>query len=135
MHRKGMVKDTIHTTILDTTYSVGVRALKDADYELALSILKPYKDFNTAIAYTALDRNNNALSILTRLEKTAEVNYMMAILYSRVGKAEKAVECYMRSCKQNPSFIHRGNLDPEISALIKLYGLNRQPEDELEYDL
>lgn len=135
LHRKGMVKDTVHTTVLDSVYASGVQALRNMDYELAIKILRPYKDFNTAIAYTALDRNNSALQILNKLEKTAEVNYMLAILHSRTGNAQKAVECYMKACKQNPTYVHRGNLDPEISALIKLYGLNAQPEDEFEYDL
>ena len=135
LHRKGMVKETVHTTVLDSVYVSGVQALKNMDYELAIKLLKPYKDYNTAIAYTALGRNNNALSILTKLEKTAEVNYMLAIIYSRTGNSEKAVECYLKSCKQNPSFVHRGNLDPEISVLIKLYGLNSQSEEEFQYDL
>lgn len=133
LHRKGMVKDTVHTTVIDSTYMRGVQALKDMDYAGALALLSPYRDFNTAVAFMGLNRNANALQILEKLEKTPEVNYLLAVLYSRRGEPEKAVECYLRSCRQNRSYVYRGNLDPEISALIKTYGLNQEEEEEFEY--
>lgn len=133
LHRKGMVKDTVHTTVLDTAYMNGVQAIRDRDYEVALTILRPYNDYNTAIAYLCMDYNASAMQILESLERTAQVNYMLAVLYSRRGDEQKAVECYVRSCSQDPTYIHRGNLDPEISVLIRRYGLNEQPEDEFEY--
>lgn len=130
LHRKGMVKDTVHTTVLDSTYMRGVAALKDMDYTAAIALLGPYNDFNTAVAYVGLDRNRNAMRILSKLERTAEVNYLLAILHSRNDEPEKAVECYMRACRQNRSYVYRGNLDPEISLLIKTYGLNQEEEEE-----
>ena len=133
LHRKGMVKDTVHTTVLDSTYMNGVQAIRDRDYEVALTLLRPYNDYNTAIAYLCMDYNASAMQILENLERTAQVNYMLAVLYSRRGDEEKAVECYVRSCSQDPTYVHRGNLDPEISVLIRRYGLNAQPEDEFEY--
>ena len=133
LHRKGMVKDTVHTTVLDSTYMNGVQAIRDRDYEVALTLLRPYNDYNTAIAYLCMDYNASAMQILESLERTAQVNYMLAVLYSRRGDEEKAVECYVRSCSQDPTYVHRGNLDPEISVLIRRYGLNAQPEDEFEY--
>ena len=133
LHRKGMVKDTVHTTVLDTAYMNGVQAIRDRDYETALTLLRPYNDYNTAIAYLCMDYNASAMQILESLERSAQVNYMLAVLYSRRGDEQKAVECYVRSCSQDPTYIHRGNLDPEISVLIRRYGLNAQPEDEFEY--
>ena len=130
LHRKGMVKDTVHTTVIDSTYMRGVAALKDMDWNAAIALLGPYNDFNTAVAYVGLDRNKNAMRILSKLERTPEVNYLLALLYSREDEPEKAVECYMRACKQNRSYVYRGNLDPEISVLIKTYGLNQEDEDE-----
>ena len=135
LHRKGMVKDTVHTTVLDTAYMNGVQAIRDRDYERALTALRPYNDYNTAIAYLCMDYNASAMQILESLERTAQVNYMLAVLYSRRGEEEKAVECYVRSCSQDPSYIHRGNLDPEIAVLIRRYGLNAAPEDEFEYSI
>lgn len=129
LHRKGMVKDTVHTTVLDSTYMRGVQALRDMDYAAALALLSPYQDFNTAVAFIGLDRNANALAILEKQEKTPEVNYLLAILYSRTGDPQKAVDSYMRACRQNRSYVYRGNLDPEISVLIKTYGLNQEPEE------
>ncbi|MBQ0143769.1 MAG: hypothetical protein KBS78_01120 [Bacteroidales bacterium] len=134
LHRAGMVKDTVHTTVIDSLYMTGVQLLRDMDYLAALSYLQPYKDFNTAVAYTGLGRDRSALEILEPMKRTAQVNYLLAILYSRLGDAQKAVECYMRSCKQDHGYVYRGNLDPEISALIKMYGLNQEPDD-LEDDL
>ena len=121
-----MVKDTIHTTEPDTLYMAGVQAIRDRDYQQALTLLRPYADFNTAIAYCCLDYNASALSILERLDRSAEVNYMLALVYARQGDERRAVECYLHACAQNGSFVHRGNLDPEISALIRKYDLNRE---------
>ena len=130
LHRKGMVKDTVHTTELDTVYMKGVELLKDRDYENALKYLKDYKDFNTAIAYVSLDYNASAMAILKELEKTAPVNYMLALLYARNDDDQNAVQHYLASCKQDRSYVFRGNLDPEIYVLIQRYGLNKQEEDE-----
>lgn len=133
LHRKGMVKDTVHTTVIDSVYMRGVQALRDMDYDVALDLLRPYEDYNTAVAYMGMERNRNAMRILAKMEKTAEINYLLAILYSREGELDKAVECYVRSCKQNHSYVYRGNLDPEISVLIKMYGLNQEDEYIEEY--
>ena len=126
--RKGMVKDTVHTTELDQRYMEGVQLLRDMDYDEAVKILGPYQDYNAAVAYMAAERNASAMLILQNLERTPQVNYLLAILHSRNGDAQKAIQCYMDACRQDQTYVHRGNLDPEISALIKLYGLNRQEE-------
>lgn len=131
LHRKGMIKDTVHTTVLDSTYMRGVQELRDMNYAEALALLIPYDDFNTAVAYVGMDRNVNAMRILSKLEKTAQVNYLMAILYSRSGDFNNAVQHYVTSCRQNPSYRFRGNLDPEISVLIKQYGLNSEENDRI----
>ncbi len=135
LHRKGMVKDTVHTTELDENYMRGVQLLKDMEYDEAVKILGPYQDYNAAVAYMAAERNASAMLILQGLEKTPQVNYLLAILYSRNGDAQKAVQSYLDACRADQTYVHRGNLDPEISALIKLYGLNRQEEveDDLGY--
>ena len=133
LHRKGMVKDTVHTTVLDSTYMRGAQALRDMDYETAVVLLAPYRDYNAAVAFMAMDRNLSALEILEKVERTAEINYLLAILYSRTGEPEKAVKCYLDACKENKSYVYRGNLDPEISVLIKTYGLNEEPEEEYSY--
>ena len=131
MHRRDMVKDTIHTTVLDSTYMRGVNALLNMDYDTALDLLQPYEDYNTAIAYMGLDRDWSAMQILSREKETASVNYLLAILYARTGDEQKAVEKYLQACRQDASFVHRGNLDPEISQLIKAYKLNGYDAEEV----
>ena len=124
MHRAGMTRDTVHTSELDTCYMRAVNLLKDREYAAAAELLSPYEDINTALAYLALDRNRSALIILSRLQESAAVDYLLALANSRVGEEMTAVEMYLRSCSMDRSFVHRGNLDPEISALIKKYKLN-----------
>lgn len=129
LHRKGMVKDTVHTTELDTTYMRGVQAIRDRDYGTACALLGSYQDFNSAVAYLANDRNLSAMRILELMERTAVVNYLLAILYSRLGDEQKAVQCYIHSCSQDRAYVSRGNLDPEISRLIKKYDLHKEDDD------
>ena len=135
LHRKDMVKDTIHTTVLDSTYMRGVSALLNMDYDAALALLRPYEDFNTAIAYMGLDRDYSAMEILSRQKQTAPVNYLLAILYARMGDEQEAVSRYLQACRQEPSYVHRGNLDPEISNLIKTYRLNGYDGEETPPDI
>lgn len=131
LHRKGMIKDTVHTTVLDSTYMQGVEYLREREYEKALNLLRDYRDYNTAIAYVSLDYNASAMAILQDLPKTPQVNYMLALLYARNNDDQKAVQHYLDACKQEHSYVFRGNLDPEIYVLIQRYGLNK--EDDIEY--
>lgn len=129
LHRKGMVKDTVHTTEVDSTYMLGLEALREREYEKALSLLREYRDYNTAIAYVSLDYNASAMDILKDLEKTPQVNYMLALLYARKGDDQNAVQYYLNACHEDRSYVFRGNLDPEINVLIQRYGLNREEEE------
>ncbi|MBE6253715.1 MAG: hypothetical protein E7109_09435 [Bacteroidales bacterium] len=129
LHRKGMVKDTVHTTEVDSTYMLGLEALREREYEKALSLLREYRDYNTAIAYVSLDYNASAMDILKDLEKAPQVNYMLALLYARKGDDQNAVQYYLNACHEDRSYVFRGNLDPEINVLIQRYGLNREEEE------
>ena len=132
LSRKDMVKDTVHTTVLDTAYMRGVNALLEHDYQKALEILRPYRDYNAALALTLNDYNSAAKYILLEEPRSARVNYLLSVLYSREGDEQNAVTRYLAACADDPSLVHRGNLDPEISSLIKKYGLNEDLyEDEL----
>ena len=134
LHRKGMVKDTIQTTVIDEEYMAGVQAIRDRDYKTAIELLRPYQDYNAAVAFCAMDYNASALAILEALDARSEpgmtgydqVNYLLAVIYSRQGRDKEAVEHFLKACRQTPSYIHRGNLDPEISELIKRYNLTQQ---------
>ncbi len=128
MHRRGMVKDTVHTTEVDTLYMRGVALLKDRDYKRAIEILRPYSDINTALCYCALEYDASALSVLEQMDTTAKTEYMKALIYSRKGEDAQAVRHYISACKMDPAFIHRGNLDPEISVLAGKYELNLESQ-------
>ena len=122
-----MEKDTVHTTVLDTVYMRGIQAIRERDYKTAVSLLRPYHDYNTAIAYCSLDYNASALDILQGLDETPQVDYLLAIVHARMGHGRDAVEYYRRSCEADPAFIHRGNLDPEIAALIQTDPIQTHP--------
>jgi len=130
LHRKGMIKDSIHTTEPDTVYRKGLEALKERDYRTALGYLRDYRDYNTAIAYVSLDYNASAMSILQDLPRTPQVNYMLALLYARAEDDQQAVQCYLDACREDRSYVFRGNLDPEIYVLIQRYGLNKEKEED-----
>ena len=123
-------REFVDTEEIDTLYATGVRAIQDRDYEKAASILAPYADYNTAVAYLALDRNISAQAVLSSLEPNADVNYLLAIAYSRLGDDQKAVQCYLDACREDHSKVFRGNKDPEISVLIRRYGLNSQDDGQ-----
>lgn len=126
LHRKGMTQERVLTTEIDTLYMNGVQAIRERDYEAAVKMLSTYRDYNTAVAYVALDRNISAMEILETLDESPQVDYLKALVNSRTGKERDAVECYLRACQLDPQYVHRGNLDPEISSLIKAFGLNGQ---------
>lgn len=123
LHRKGMLKDTVHTTQLDSVYMRGVEALRERDYKLAVTLLRPYNCYNTAVAYVCMDYNSSALEILSALPRDARRDYMLAVVYSRMGDEKRAVQYLLNSVEQDDSMRLRGNLDPEISSLIKKYGI------------
>lgn len=128
LHRRGMQKDTLYTTELDQRYADGVELLKKRKYEDALQILRSYEDVNTAIAYMSLGYDDAALRILNEQPEKADVRYLQAILEYRLGSEERAVLRFMRACEMNQQLKFRGNLDPELSTLIKKYELFKEDD-------
>ena len=121
-HRAGMIKDTIHTTELDTVYMSGVEAIRQLDYETAVRKLRPYRDYNAALALVSLSYNHSALDILAELdEKNARVWYLRAVALSRLERFDEAYRAWQRSVELDGAMLHRGNLDPEIAELGKRY--------------
>ena len=120
-HRRGMVQDTLVTSVPDTVYAAGLKALRECDYKRAAALLAPYSDINSAVAFCAADMNASALHVLEKLPTSARGEYIRALVHARRGEERDAVEAYFRACEMDPSFVHRGNLDPEISGLKKKY--------------
>lgn len=127
LHRRGMKRDTVWTTVLDSAYLRGVELLKKRRYEEALALLRPYEDRNTALAYMSVGLDRAAARILgreeTRRPDDAEVKYMLAVVSARLGDNERAVRSLLRAAELQPRLRFRGNLDPELSALIRRYDL------------
>lgn len=122
LHRAGMTKDTIHTTQLDSTYMAGVQALKDLDYKKAVELLRPYDDFNSALAFMSADYNHSALDVLGRLRNTdPKVCYLKAVVLSRLELLDEAMKYYRLAIMYDPYLEHRANLDPEMHALTNIY--------------
>lgn len=121
LHRAGMVKDTIHTTELDTVYMSGLRALSEHDYKKAVSILRPYDDYNSALAYTSAGYNHSALDVLGRQAlDDPKVCYLMALLLSRLEQYAEALKYFELCIAYDPYMEHRANLDPEMAELVRL---------------
>lgn len=119
LRRKGMVKDTIHTTELDTAYARGVELLQRRKYARALYILNDYNDRNTVVAHLSLDHNERALELLAALPKDAITEYLKAIACSRLGRKEEGRRHFLEACRFDERMEYRGNLAPEITELLK----------------
>ena len=119
LRRKGMVKDTIHTTELDTTYTRGVELLQKRKYAKALYILNDYNDRNTVVAHLLLDHNERAMELLATMPKDAVTEYLRAIACSRLGRKAEGREHFLEACRLDGRMEYRGNLDPEIAELLK----------------
>ena len=119
LRRKGMVKDTIHTTELDTAYARGVELLRKRKYAKALYILNDYNDRNTVVAHLSLDHNERAMELLAAMPKDAVTEYLRAIACSRLGRKEEGREHFLEACRLDGRMEYRGNLDPEIAELLK----------------
>ncbi len=126
LHRRGMVRDTVVMPVIDSTYMQAVQLIEDRQYKKALSILEEGfydKDYNTAVCLMSLGYDGRALEIMLGQPDTPDRNYLLAILYSRLGREEEAVRSFVRACEEDASKIWRGRLDPEINKLIVTYNL------------
>ena len=119
LRRKGMVKDTIHTTELDTTYARGVELLQKRKYAKALYILNDYNDRNTVVAHLSLDHNERAMELLAAMPEDAATEYLRAIACSGLGRKEEGRRHFLEACRLDERMEYRGNLDPEIAELLK----------------
>ncbi len=125
MHRIGMQKDTVHTTELDTVYMAGIAAMKALDYKKAVTILRPYDDYNAALAFMSADYNHSALDVLGRLKDTdPKVCYLKAMVLSRMKQHEEAMKYFKLCMAYDPYMRHRANLDPEMYLLVQQYDNN-----------
>lgn len=119
LRRRGMVKDTIHTTELDTTYARGVELLQKRKYAEALYILNEYNDRNTIVAHLSMGHDERALELLDAMPKDAVTEYLKAIACSRLGRKDEGRKHFLEACRLDERMEYRANLDPEITELLK----------------
>lgn len=120
LHRVGMQKDTVHTMELDTVYMAGLDALKELDYKKAVALLRPYGDYNSALAFMSADYNHSALDVLNRLDdRDPKVCYLKAMVLSRLEMPDEAMKYFELSIAYDPYMEYRANLDPEMFSLVK----------------
>ena len=93
----------------------------ERDYKLAVTLLRPYGCYNAAVAYVCMGYDKSALEILERLPSDARRDYMLAVVCCRLGDERKAVKYLKDSFAKDEGMRLRGNLDPEISGLMKQY--------------
>lgn len=126
LHRVDMVQDTVITTEPDTLYMDGVQAIRDLDYKKAVSILRPYEDYNAALAFMCADYNHSAMKLLGRLDDSdPKVCYLKAMVLSRLEQLEEATRYFELAVAYDPRLEHRANLDPEMYEIVK----HRQNKD------
>ena len=126
LHRKGMVKDTVHTTVVDSVYMAGVEALKSLDYKAAVKSLRSYEDYNAALACLSAGYEHTALDILERLDRSdPKVCYLMSVALSRLERYGRALECFEMAVEMAPALRFRANLDPEMSQLVAGFTTSR----------
>ena len=107
-------------TELDTVYMAGIKAIRDLDYKKAVTILRPYDDYNAALAFMSADYNHSALDVLGRLDdRDPKVCYLKAMVLSRMEQHEEALKYYRLCVAYDPYMRHRANLDPEMHLLVK----------------
>ncbi len=119
LRRVGMIKDTIHTTTIDTAYMHGLDLLAKRSYVEASQILLPYEDQNAAVALLSRGFNRAAYDILFKLAPTSQVEYLRAIVCSRLNELERGEAAFDRACQIDPDLEYRANLDPEMAIYLE----------------
>lgn len=119
LHRPGQHKDTVHTSELDSAYMAGVRAIHDLEYRKAVTLLRPYSDYNSALACLSAGYEDAAVKILSEMEnRSARAEYLAAVAFARLDHETEAEMHYRRSIAMEPALRFRANLDPELSRLV-----------------
>lgn len=118
LRRRGMIKDTVHTTEPDTLYARGVELLKRRGYTEAMNILYPYRDRNSVIALLSLGYDRTSYEIVKELPEGPENDYLHAIVAMRLGLRDEAAEHFARAAEAEPRMKFRARLDPELTELV-----------------
>lgn len=119
LRRKGMEKDTIHTTLPDTFYMKGVEFLRLRKYPKACYHLSSYRDLNSVLAHLSMNHNAEALSILRELPESALREYLLAVVLGRLNSKTEGRQHLLTAFRLDPGLEFRSDMDPEIQELLK----------------
>lgn len=127
-HRTDMATDT-EVVKVDPEYKKGVALLQERKYAEALEILANYPDYNAAVALAALGYNGKAYDVLNKQKPNANVEYLSAVVATRLGQDQAAINHLLKSVKMDSGMMYRINLDPDIITLVEKYNLMDQLKD------
>lgn len=122
MHRPDVEKDYVKKE-LDPNYQKGLELLQNRKYEEAMDILFEYNDYNTALCLACLGDRDKAITLLSELPSTAHTEYLLAILHLPTKNETKVLQHTTKALRLDPSIATRSDIDEDIKALIKKYGL------------
>ncbi|WP_163172194.1 type IV pilus biogenesis/stability protein PilW [Bacteroides sp. 51] len=126
--KRSLLDNPRFTDVQRKEYAQALDLMKNREYKRALQLLNSYADYNTALALTCLGYDEKAYDLLKQLRKNADTHYLMAILCCRLKKEQEAIRELKSACKLDESKWFRSDRDPEISRLIKRYGLKLDDE-------
>jgi hypothetical protein len=122
LHRMDMTQDKeVRKEYKGDQYAEGLRLLLEREYWKALQILSNYPDYNTALCLACLGYNGKAYELLVELPKTADNEYLLALVCYRMKKEDEAVNHLSEAFKLDPNKRYRIKLDAEISELVDKY--------------
>ncbi|WP_163218935.1 hypothetical protein [Bacteroides sp. 224] len=104
-------------------YTAALQLLRNREYKRALDIFTDYKDYNTALTLACLGYNKRAYNLIITLGRSANNYYLAAILSTRLGDDQQAIQLLEEACKMDETKRFRADRDPEMSALVRKYGL------------
>ena len=97
-----------------------MQCLKNLDYPAAVALLRPYRDYNAALAFASAGYDHSAWDILAELpDSSARLCYIKALVLSRLGMKGDARKMLLKAIDLEPSMRYRANLDPEMDELLK----------------
>lgn len=115
------------------SYAEGLRLLQEREYHKALPLLQAHPDYNTALCLILLGYHSEAADLLAQLPRTANREYLYAVVCARMENATEAVEHMLEACRLNPDLVLRIALDPELSDLIPQFVGLRQELDKIGF--
>jgi hypothetical protein len=119
MRQPNMTEETSTHKEENKGYEQALQLMEDKKYWDALQILKDYGDYNAALCLVALNYNEKAKEVLERLDKTADNQYLLAIVNIRLGKKYRAIQNLKSAVEMDETKLSRIKIDDEVYQFCK----------------